>query len=105
MYHLTFTNDSDPYIGFSDDLDKWRVNYLVTPEPDADGFFTARPAKLKVYRSRIRRRKDRYGCIRYEYDLDGKVLHFETYDDLTNLEALQRFYSEYPDMLLEELRS
>lgn len=101
MYHLTFTDGSNPYLGFSDDLDKWRVNYLITPEPGTNDFFTARPAKVKVYRSKIRKKKDRYGCFWYEYDLDGKVLHFESYDDLTNLEALQRFYTEYRDLLLE----
>ena len=101
MYHLTFTNGSNPYIGFCDDLDKWRVNHLITPEPGADGFFTARPAKVKVYRTKIRKKKDRYGCFRYEYDLNGKTLHFETYDNLSNLDALQRFYAEYQNLLLE----
>lgn len=100
LYHIEFTDGSNPYVGFSNDLDKWRVNYLISPVPGPDGFYRATPAKQKVYRSKIIRRRDKYGCYHYEYDLGDKTLHFETYDKLTNLEALQRFYDEYRDLLL-----
>ena len=100
MYHLEFTDGSNPYIGFDGDLDKWKVNCLITPT-EAEGFYTARPARVKVYRSKITRAKDKYDCYHYEYELQGKILHFETYDRLTSLEALQRFYKDYSDLLLK----
>lgn len=101
MYHIEFTDGSNPYVGFNDDLDKWRVNYLIEPVGSSPEMYRATPAARKVYRSKITRRRDRYGCYWYEYALDDKVLHFETYDKLTSLEALQRFYSGYRDLLLK----
>ena len=101
-YHLEFTNGSNLYTGFSDDLDKWKVNYLIEPVPGHEGFYTARQARGRVYRSKITRKRDRYGCYHYEYQLIDKVLHFETYDKLSSLEALQELSRSYPEILLED---
>lgn len=101
MYHLEFTDGSNPYVGFTDDLDKWKENYLITPT-EAEGFYLARPAKIKIFRSKITRTKDRYDCYHYEYELQDKVLHFESYDKLSPIEALQRLYQGYPDLLLKK---
>lgn len=103
MYHIEFSDHSNPYIGFDEgSLDKWKVDFLLTEiEP---GFYQARPAAGKVYRSKIKRSRDRYGCYHYEYDLGTKTLHFESYDKLGSLDALQELYRSYPELLLEPVK-